>query len=162
MSGKHCATRSIRGAHAIRRPSEYYTTPEQMQRNLAMAKGFFKQQHAMQRASAAGADPYSAVEQHFGMPPSLLNAYMPPAGVKANYEHDRDYIPGEGHYTPPGELPADSPAGLTRSQLVEVPARGPGRGGCESAQVCINGRYYRAAAAPAAHQSSAEGGAAPS
>lgn len=129
----------------MRRASEY-TTPEQMQRNLAMAKGFFKQQHAMQRARNAGEDPYTAVEQQFGMPPSILECMMPggpgwPEGRGVQYEHDEDYVPGEGHYTPPGETPAGSPAGLTRAQLVEVP--GTDRG---SAQVCINGKYYKAAA----------------
>ena len=49
------------------------TTPEQLQRNIAMADAFFKQQHAMQRARAAGEDPYTAIEQHFGMPPTILN-----------------------------------------------------------------------------------------
>ena len=148
-----------KGVSAMRRPSEYYTTPEQFQRNLAMPKGFFKQQHAMQHAMQnAGVNPYAAVEQHYGMPPSMLNAYMPPAGVKANYEHDADYVPGEGSYTAPGEMPAGSPAGLTRLQLVEVSEADRG-----SAQVCINGKYYRGAKQPAGgQQSSAEGGAAQS
>lgn len=138
---------------------------ENFQERLAWAKGFHKQQHAMQRARAAGADPYTAIAQRFGMPPSILDCMMPggpgwPEGMGVQYEHDEDYVPGEGHYTLPGEMPAGSPAGLTRAQLVEVPW--PGAGSCEgaSAQVCINGRYYRAAAQPAAHQSSAEGGAA--
>ena len=124
-----------------------------------MAQGFFKQQHAMQRAKNAGEDPYTAVEQQYGMPPSLLDTYMPPAGVKAQYEHDDDYVPGEGHYTPPGEMPAGSPAGLSRSQLVEMSEAGAGRGDRGSAQVCINGKYYRAAMQPTAHQSTAEGAA---
>ena len=132
-----------------------------------MADGFFKQQHAMQRARAAGEDPYTAIEQHFGMPPTILDTMMPggpgrPAGRGVRYEQQEDYVPGEGHYTPPGEMPAGSPAGLTRAQLVEVPVSGPGRTGGPAAQVCINGRYYRAAAQPAAHQSSAEGEAAQS
>ena len=137
-----------------------------MQERLATGKGFFKQQHAMQRARAAGVDPYTAIAQRFGMPPPFLDCMMPggpgwPEGVGVQYEADEDYVPGEGHYTPPGELPAGTPAGLTRSQLVEVSGAGLGRGNF-GAQTCINGRYYKAAAQPAAHQSSAEGGAAQS
>ena len=114
----------------------------------------------MQRARAAGVDPYTAIAQHFGMPPSILDTMMPggpgwPEGVGVQYEHDEDYVPGEGHYTPPGEMPAGAAASLTRAQLVEVPWPGAGRGDGASAQVCINGRYYRAATQPAAHQSSA-------
>ena len=126
-----------------------------------MGNIMFKQLHAMQRARAAGEDPYTAIAQHIaGTPTSMLNTCMPPG--KATYEYEEDYVPGEGYYTPPGQLPAGSPAGLTRSQLVEVPGPVWGGGGRESAQVCINGWYYRAATQPAAHQSSAEGGAAQS
>ena len=134
-----------------------YTTPEQLQRNLAIAKGWYKQSHAMHRASAAGVDPYTAIDQRSAVPPMFPAL---PGRMKAQYECDEDYVPGEGYYTPPGEMPAGSPAGLTRSQLVEVSAPGPGRSDGPSAQVCINGRYYRAATQPAARQSSAEGGAA--
>lgn len=149
------------GFSAIRRRSQG-TTPEQMQRNAAgNIIMMFKQLHAMQRARAAGADPYTAIAQQVAdTPASMLDTEMPPG--KAAYEYEEDYVPGEGYYTRPGEMPAGLPASLTPAQLVEVPGPGWARAAPELPDVCINGRYYKAAAQPAAHQSSAEGWAAPS
>ncbi len=63
----------IKGVSASCRHSEYYTTPEQFQRNLAMAKGWYKQSHAMHRASAAGVAPYTAIDQSLAVPPMFPN-----------------------------------------------------------------------------------------
>ncbi|CAL5224545.1 g7244 [Coccomyxa viridis] len=109
------------------------TTPEQLQRNIAIADHWFAQARAWHQAKAAGQDPYAAIEQPLSVPPMFLEdkfahqfAPRPSAGPAASTSQS---LPSEG-----GSM-----------QHAEVSGAGAGRGDGGSV-----GGSDRAATQPAA------------